>query len=238
MTPQLKDRMMQVFLTQARGPVRNGDFLRSAVRLALDIQAARRSNGNMAIAGDPLIHTLTFVADALDALGIPYAVTGSLASSVHGEPYATLDADLVVLAPPGKANDLAGRLSPRCYADADMLRQAAQSGSFANVVDNATGMKVDLSFISDDAFLHEVLRRRVGMPIGSHPRQFWFVTAEDVILMKILWRKGTASAKQWENALGVARVRGTRMDWKYLFENARRLGIESDLTQLRDEAGI
>lgn len=238
MSPQIKDRMIQVFLTQARGPVRNGDFLRSAVRMALDIQAARQSNIRMTVPADPLIDTLTAVADALEALGIPYAVTGSLASSVHGEPYSTLDADLVLLAPPGKAFELAGQLVPRFYADADTLRQAALSGTFANVVDNATGMKVDLSFLSDDAFLHEVLRRRISLPIGSNPRPFSFVTAEDVILMKLLWRRDTSSAKQWENALGVARVRGARMDWKYLFEKARQLGIEPNLTQLRDEAGI
>jgi len=47
-----------------------------------------------------------------------------------------------------------------------------------------------------------------------------------------------ATTKQGENALGVARTKGTRMDWKYLFEQAETLGIVKDLEQLRDEAGI
>ena len=62
--------------------------------------------------------------------------------------------------------------------------------------------------------------------------------AEDIILMKLLWRRDTRSTKQWENALSVARVKGARMDWKYLFEQARTLDIEEDLIALRDEAGI
>jgi len=37
-------------------------------------------------------------------------------------------------------------------------------------------------------------------------------------------------------AIGVARVKGTRMDWAYLFKQAASLGIEADLTQPRDEA--
>lgn len=229
---------MQVFLAQTRGTTRNGDLLRSAVRMALDIQAARGSNTGMSVGDDPPLHTLTTVADALEALNIPYAITGSLASSVHGEPYSTLDADLVVLAPPAKARELSGRLTPRFYADTGALESAAKSGGFSHVVDNATGMKVDLSFITDDEFLHEVLRRRTMLPIGSHPHAFPFVSAEDVILMKLLWRRDTASRKQGENALGVAQVRGARMDWKYLFEQAQRLGVESDLIRLRDEAGI
>jgi hypothetical protein len=35
------------------------------------------------------------VADALDALGVPYATAGSLSSTVHGVMRATMDADLV-----------------------------------------------------------------------------------------------------------------------------------------------
>jgi len=78
----------------------------------------------------------------------------------------------------------------------------------------------------------------VRKPIGGSETQFWFVTQEDIILMKLLWRKDTRSTKQWENALSVARVKGTRMDWAYLFDKARDLDIEDDLTLLRDEAGI
>jgi len=35
------------------------------------------------------------VADALDDLGVPYAIVGSFASAVHGVMRATMDADLV-----------------------------------------------------------------------------------------------------------------------------------------------
>jgi len=64
------------------------------------------------------------------------------------------------------------------------------------------------------------------------------VTAEDIILMKLLWRRESRSEKQWSNALSVARVKRARLDWKYLWEQARSLGIEDDLVKLRDEAGI
>jgi hypothetical protein len=187
---------------------------------------------------DYVIETLIVVADALDALNVVYAVTGSVASSVHGEPFSSMDADLVVLASASQAAKIAELLGARFYAPSDMLVDAQQRHSFANVVDQRTSAKVDLSFVGDDSYLNEVLQRRVFENIGKAPRKFWVVTAEDVILMKLLWRKDTRSAKQWENALSVARVRGARMDWQYLFERARSLGVESDLILLRDEAGI
>ena len=56
--------------------------------------------------------------------------------------------------------------------------------------------------------------------------------------MKLLWRKDTRSAKQWDNALGVAAVKGARMDWEYLFRQAETLGLTKDLTELRDAGGV
>ncbi|MFQ5492343.1 MAG: hypothetical protein ACE5GE_16660, partial [Phycisphaerae bacterium] len=94
------------------------------------------------------------------------------------------------------------------------------------------------SFVANKGFLHQALKRRVRLPLGTASMAYWFVTAEDVILMKLLWRKDTQSPKQWDNALGVAKVKGARMDWKYLFEKAGQLGVEQDLVRLRDQAGI
>lgn len=233
-----RDRRVQIFLAQARGPRRNGDLLRQAVDRALRIQAANFSPAGVKPVDDALVDTLAYVVDVLEGVGADYAVTGSVASSVHGEPWSSLGADLIVRASGEQMSAFGQRMSPRFYAAAETLAETARAGGFANVVDNQTGLKVDLSFVGTDGFLQAVLGRRKAQVIGSHPRKFWFVTAEDVILMKLVWRQGTQSAKQWENALGVARVRGARMDWTFLFEQARMLGVEDDLIRLRDEAGI
>ncbi len=238
MTPQQRDRIMQVHLAQARGARRNGDLLRQAVDRALQIRAARLPTKGFVPMDDALIETLSEIVGALEATRVVYAIKGSVASSVHGEPYSSLDADIVVSSSVEQAAMLSARLSPRFYAPEDMLVDAARRSAFTNLVDNRTSLKVDVSFIGEDSFLRATLRRRVRSRIGSHPSEFWFVTPEDVILMKLLWRKETRSQKQWDNALSVARVKGARMDWKYLFEQARQLDIEKDLIALRDEAGI
>ena len=238
MTPPQRDRTMQVFYAQARGWKRYGDLLRCAVRTALAIQARREHGQEDIHMQDPLGEALDRVTQALEACGIDYAVTGSVATSVHGEPFSSLDVDLVVAGDATRAAKLAESLSPEFYAPADMLTDAAERSAFVNVVDNKSGLKVDFSFIGSDPYLRQALARRVRRTIGSAEPEFWFVTAEDVILMKLLWRKDTQSTKQWDNALGVARVRGARMDWKYLFENAKSLGVEDDLIRLRDEADI
>lgn len=237
LSPPARDRWLQVFLAQARGKVRNGQLLRAAYARAVQQMAIRKGMEVTSFMADPLIETLTFVTEQLDLLEIPYAITGSLASSAHSEPAQTMDGDLLLVAPPSKAAALSQALAPRFYAPQDMLEDAARSGGFINVIDGRTSIKIDLTFVGDD-YLRQCIRGRVRERIGDHPGEFWFVAAEDIILMKLLWRKDTQSAKQWENALGVARYKGTRMDWKYLFEQARALGLEKDLIKLRDEAGI
>ena len=108
----------------------------------------------------------------------------------------------------------------------------------ANLIDTDTGLTVDLCVLAPSEFHDQVFARRQVLEIGPDRVPCYMVSPEDIILMKLAWRKDTRSAKQWENALGVARVKGARMDWQYLFEQAFTLGIENDLERLRDEAGI
>ena len=51
--------------------------------------------------------TLLLVLSKLDQCGIPYMITGSFASNVHGVPRATQDADVIIEADQGAAEYLA-----------------------------------------------------------------------------------------------------------------------------------
>ena len=65
---------------------------------------------------EPLAVT-TLVTDALESLGVPYAVGGSMASSLHGEPRFTRDADLLADLRPEQAAPLVDRLKDAFYVD-------------------------------------------------------------------------------------------------------------------------
>jgi len=238
MTPQLCDRCRQVFLTQARGVVRNGDLLRQAVDRSLHMAKARRNMLQETPVDDSLIHTLSEVTTLPERLRLRHAVSGSIAGSLHGEDFQSMNADVILLASAADAARIAAQLGPRFYAPEDMLLDVAVRRSFAHVIDNRTGLKVDRSFVGDSPFLRSVLDRRIRSNIGSHPAEFWFVTAEDSILMKLDWRRNSQLVKQWENALSIVRVRGAKMDWAYRHAQAKALGRSDDLTRLRDEARV
>lgn len=190
------------------------------------------------MATNPIYEVIEIVVRALIDFEIEYAITGSVASGLHGEPATTQDVDIIVRMTEAKARRLAQSLPARFYRDGESLANAARDGGLVNLIDMDTTFKVDLSVASPTPFHRSVFQRRKGVAFETGGMKIDVVSAEDIILMKLVWRKDTQSAKQWENALGVARVQGARMDWNYLFEQARALGVEDDLVRLRDEAGI
>jgi hypothetical protein len=184
------------------------------------------------------ISSVEQVTSCLESERLTYAITGSVASAIYGEPVTSLDVDIVISMTPEQAGRLAGRLPRRFHVDVDMLRRAAAERSMANMLDPASGLKFDLSVLQDTPYYREVLRRRVRITYPGSATVVWMVSAEDIVLMKLVWRKDTGSRKQWENALSVVRAQRNRLDWKYLRKWATELEITADLENMAREAGI
>jgi len=187
---------------------------------------------------NPIYEVLELVVNALTKSEIDYVVTGSVASGLYGEPVTTQDVDIVVRMTEPQARRFAQSLPQRFYRDEESLATAAQDGGLVNVIDMETSFKVDVSVVAATPFYKSVFQRSQGLEFEPGAMKIKVVSPEDIILMKLEWRKESKSTKQWQNALSVAQVRGARMDWKYLFGQARELGIEEDLVKLRDDAGI
>jgi hypothetical protein len=80
----------------------------------------------MTVQGETTRVTL-LVTQTLESLGIPYAVGGSLASSLHGVMRSTLDVDIVADMHLEHIQPLVEALSKEFYADDEMMRDAIQS---------------------------------------------------------------------------------------------------------------
>jgi hypothetical protein len=136
---------------------------------------------------DPLA-IASLVARALDELGVPYFLGGSLASTFHGEPRFTRDADLVAELQPRHAEPLTQALAPTFYADAESIHRAiARKGSF-NVIHLATAFKVDI-FVSSSA-----PSTAPASPAGSPPKAR-DMTSGSPAPRTPSWRSSTGSAR-------------------------------------------
>jgi hypothetical protein len=180
----------------------------------------------------PIAVTL-LVADALEALRVPYAVGGSLASAVHGVMRATMDADLVADLPIEQVEPLAEALGDAFYADVDMMRSAVLRHTSFNLIHLETMFKVDVFVAKPRAFDRSQLARRQLQVLSEEPERHAYVSsAEDVVLAKLEWYRlgGETSERQWRDVLGVLKVQSGRLDREYMQRMATELGV-ADLLQ-------
>jgi len=180
------------------------------------------------------------VVDALEALGVPYHVGGSVASSFVGIARATQDADLVADLRPEHAAPLAQALTGTYYADPERIAHAVRTRRSFNVIHLGTAYKVDVFVSKDTPFARENMARRVSHEVPGLARSLYFSSPEDIVLHKLLWytEGGGVSDRQWYDLQGVLRLQAKTLDHGYLRSWADRLGVTELLEQALKEAGL
>ena len=181
-----------------------------------------------------------FVTQTLEQLGIPYAVGGSLASSLHGVMRSTLDVDIVADMRLEHIPPLVSALSQEFYADDEMMRDAIEHHSSFNLIHYETAFKVDIFIRKARAFDQMQLDRRKTSIISTEPEQSVYVTSpEDTILAKLEWYRmgGEVSDRQWRDILGVMKTRAGELDLDYLKKWAKDLKVADLLERALSEAG-
>ena len=176
---------------------------------------------------DALQATLAAVA-LLERLGLRYLIGGSLASSLHGVPRSTRDADLAVELTPDRVDDLVAAFRGSFYVDDEAARSAVARQASFNVIHLPTMFKVDLFVLGDDELARSELARCERHLVGEPPAEVFVASAEDVVIQKLLWyRLGReVSERQWLDVVGVLQVQGDRLDTAYLQRWAAQLGLD------------
>lgn len=190
---------------------------------------------------DDQVRPVRFVTEVLDFVGIPYAIGGSLASSAHGVPRYTQDADLMVEPFPGREPEFAECFPPAdFYVDVGMVRDAVARRASFNVLYLPTAFKIDFFVRKDRPFDRSVMGRRVSAPVfGEGQGEYRIITPEDSVLLKLEWYRlgGETSDRQWGDVLGVLKVQAGRLDDGYLDRWAAELGVADLLGRVRAGAG-
>ncbi|MCJ7621069.1 MAG: hypothetical protein MUP64_12725 [Anaerolineae bacterium] len=185
------------------------------------------------------IAVTTIVADALEALGVLYAIGGSFASALHGVMRATMDADLVADMRQEHVAPFVQALGEAFYADAEMMREAIGQHKSFNLIHLDTMFKVDVFVARPRDFDRAQLARRQLHLLAEDPeRRAYVASAEDTVLAKLewYWLGGQASDRQWRDALGVLKVQGQRLDLAYMRHMAAGLGVQDLLERALEES--
>ena len=175
-----------------------------------------------------LIHAIKALADTTTE----HMLTGSLVSSMQGEPRATHDIDLVVAASTDSIVAFLERFPPEeYYYDVDSAKEEIRRGGMFNIL-SMTGDKVDIWALTDSEFDQSRFARKLqveflGLDVNiSSP--------EDTILMKLLWSKqGGGSEKQLFDAAKVYDMQRDILDEEYLRAWIQKLGLEGQVAAMQ-----
>jgi hypothetical protein len=177
------------------------------------------------------------ITTAFERAGIRYMLTGSFASAHYGVLRSTQDIDFVIDATPAQLRAFVESLSAaEYYSDIDSALKALNQQSMFNVIDHATGWKVDLIIRKSRPFSVEEFGRRQS--VNLHDVPLFMASAEDVIISKLEWAKLAQSRRQIDDAAAILRARWKSIDKAYLEKWVAQLNLLQELHEAKKTLGI
>ena len=166
---------------------------------------------------------------------IPYLLTGSFAVSYYGFPRATHDIDFVVeihLAEKSNILKLLQRLGPGFDYDEKLVVKAIESFRQFAVFHFDTGIKVDFWIRKPGEFERNKFKRSRIIKIGN--KHIAAVSAEDLILTKLVWCKQIRSERHLRDCVGIIKTQQKQLDRKYLKLWAKKLRVVEFLAEVKE----
>ena len=133
---------------------------------------------------------------------------------------------------------LLSKLKEAYYIPRSRAHAAAKQGSSFNAIHTRTMFKVDIFVARSDAFRKSSLERRKREHL-TDTDAFYVTSATDIVLHKLQSYRdgGEVSERQWQDVVGVLRVKGEHLDTVYLEKWASELRARDLLDRATDEAG-
>ena len=167
---------------------------------------------------------------------IEYMITGSVASSLQGEPRLTHDVGVVVQISKATVPALIRSFTPpRYYISESAIMDAIDRKTMFNLIDTSENDKVDFWLLTDEPFDHSrFLRRKEEDVFGQ---KMVVSSPEDTIIAKLRGSEMSGgSEKQFVDALRVYELQYVNLDFDYLKNWVSKLDLTKIWEGLKDEA--
>jgi hypothetical protein len=150
-------------------------------------------------------------------------LSGSVALSIYTLPRATRDFDFVVHLQQKDIDDLLARFREGYYCDRDAVKEAIIHHSMFNIIDHTSGFKADFIILKNEPFRKTEFERRLeiefeGMSVNV-------VSAEDLLLSKLIWIQELQSAVQMEDIKNLSTKKD--LNWTYIDSWIKSLNLNT-----------
>jgi len=163
----------------------------------------------------------------LDKYKINYLLTGSLAVSFYGYPRATHDIDFIIEIQQQDSQKIlkaSKNLDASFLVDYLQIEEAIVNSSQFNILHPETGIKMDFWIVGKNKFEKNKFKRKKSILIDR--QKVNLISAEDIILTKLLWCKTIRSERHLRDCVGILKVQENKLDKDYLDRWIKELKIE------------
>jgi len=187
-----------------------------------------------------IVQTLTPLADAFEFYGIPYHLTGSLATSVYVKTQVVQGMEVVADIKFSQVQALVVQLEKTYDVKEIAMRAAIEHRGSFRLVNHDTLQKIDVALPAYRAYsqVRQEKAQRQALEQGS--RAFYVASPEDTILTLLERYNGGVQRFQrhWEAIVEILALRGSTLDLAYLRLWATSLGVALFLEQALASAGL
>jgi acetolactate synthase regulatory subunit len=187
-----------------------------------------------------IVRTLTPLADALDMSGLPYHLTGSLATSVYLKAQAVQGIEVVTDIKISQVPALVVQLEKMYDVKEVAMRAAIEHRGSFRLVHHDTLQKIDVALSAYRAYSQVRQERAQQHTLEQGSRAFYVTSPDDTILTLLERYNGGWQRfhRVWETILDLLAQQGSTLDLAYLRLWATPLDVALFLEQALASAGL
>ena len=177
-----------------------------------------------------LVEILAEVSKRLEALSIPYMLTGGLAQHYYAIERTTADVDLVMELEIKDVPRFVAEFDRDFYVPKELAISAVRKRSEFNIIHLQSVIKVDCIVKKNSEYAETAFQRRQPAEVAG--AKTFVASKEDLILSKLEWAKKSESDRQMHD---LRNLLSTGYDETYVKSWAERLGVTGLLARCLGE---
>ena len=177
------------------------------------------------------LEVLKIVTGRLNKAEIPYMISGSIAANYYTIPRMTRDIDIVIELEENAIDKFVALFEDDFYINRGMIANKVSRRGMFNLIHNRYVIKIDFIIKKSSAYQNAEFSNRKQVLIDQCP--MWFVSAEDLVISKLLWARDSHSEMQLKDVANLMETVDS-LDSGYIENWVRELGLEKIYKEASD----
>jgi len=178
------------------------------------------------------LEVLKIVTQRLNEARIPYMISGSIAANYYTVPRMTRDIDIVIELKHSDIDRFTGLFEDDFYVNKEMILNEVSCEGMFNLIHNQYIIKIDFIMKKPSAYQQTAFSHRKEILIEGCT--MWNISAEDLIISKLMWAKNSHSEVQLRDVRNLIET-VIDLDTRYMDYWLGQLGLKRLYKEVKNE---